>query len=76
MSLKEARQEAGMTQKELAVETGISLRSIQHMERNYRKPEFAQLETLCKMAIALNCPIENLFTDDSLKELYKQAKTL
>ena len=76
MTLKEKRIESGYTQSELSEKTGISLRSLQHMERNYRLPDKAQLETLCKLAIALDCPIDEFIVNDDLRKLYCKAKTL
>lgn len=54
----------------------MSLRTLQHLERNYRLPDKAQLETLCKLAIALNCPIDEFIVNDDLRELYQKAKAL
>ena len=76
MSLKEKRKEAGYTQNELSKETGISLRTLQHFERNYRLTDNARLETLCRLAIALQCPIDDLIVNDDLRKLYKNAKAL
>ena len=76
MSLKEKRKEAGYTQNTLSEITGISLRTIQHFERNYRLPDKAQLETLCKLSIALNCPIDDLIVNYKLRDMYSKAKTL
>ena len=76
MSLKDKRKEAGYKQRELSEITGISVRTLQHLERNYRLPDKAQLETLCKLAIALNCPIDDFIVNDDLRELYRKAKKL
>lgn len=76
MTLKEKRVESGYTQNELSKETGISLRTLQHFERNYRLPDKAQLETLCRLAIALKCPIDDLIVNDDLRKLYQKAKAL
>jgi transcriptional regulator with XRE-family HTH domain len=76
MTLKEKRIESGYTQSELSEKAGMSLRTLQHFERNYRLPDKAQLETLCKLAIVLNCPIDDLIVNDDLRELYRKAKTL
>lgn len=46
------------------------------MEHGDRLPDKAQLETLCKLALTLNCPIDDLLTQDSTKELYSKAKRL
>lgn len=76
MSLKTKRVEAGYTQSKLSKEVGMSLRTLQHLERNYRLPDKAQLETLCKLAIALNCPIDEFIVNDDLRKLYQKAKAL
>lgn len=76
MTLQEKRKKAGYSQSELSEASGISKRSIQHMEHGDRLPDKAQLETLCKLALTLNCPIDDLLTQDSTKELYSKAKRL
>lgn len=76
MSLKEKRKEAGYTQNTLSEITGISSRTIQHFERNYRLTDNAKLETLCKLSIALNCQIDDLIVNDELRNMYRKAKTL
>lgn len=51
-AIKEIRKEKGLTQEELAKQTGLSLGSIQGYEQNRYKPKFEQLE---KIATALHC---------------------
>lgn len=68
------RKKAGLTQVSLAEITGISKRTLEHYERGYRNFDHARLETLCKVAKALNCTIADLLTDEELKKLYEEVK--
>lgn len=57
-NLRNAREAAGLTQKQLADLCGITPRSIQHYELGSRKPQ--HIDTVQKIATALNVPIEQL----------------
>ena len=74
MSLQEMRKKKGYSAATLSDITGISLRSIQHYESGYRDINTARLETLCTLALALDCKIENLLTNDNLIRKFKKAK--
>lgn len=65
--LKEQRQNSKMTQAELAAVSGIKLRSIQHYESGARKLDGANLDTLCTLALALGCQLQELIEDDVLR---------
>ena len=55
--IKEARKNAGMTQKELGEKLGVSFQGIAQWENDLRKPK---LESLQKIATALDVPIAYL----------------
>ena len=74
MTLKNMRNKAGLTQVSLAELTGVSKRTIEHYESGYRNFDHARLETLCKVAKALNCTVADLLTDKELKKLYEEVK--
>ena len=76
MTLQEERKKMGLSQRQLAEKSGVKLRTLQHREIGDRLPDRAALETLCKLAIALNCEIDRLLVNDDLKELYRKAKKL
>ena len=64
--LKEIRESRGMSQQDLAEKTGIPKRMIQAYEQGYRDINGAKLTTLLTFANALNCPIDQIVTDESL----------
>ena len=59
-NLAQLRMESGMSQSELARESGISLRSIQMSEQRNNDINKAQLNRLLALARALGCRTENL----------------
>lgn len=66
--LQAARQAAGLTQQQLADQTGISLSSIQKYERDAKDINKAQATTLKKLTDALGCQIQDIVTDPKLLE--------
>ncbi len=59
-NLKAVRQASGLSQKDLAVASGVSLRSIQMYEQRKNDIDKAQGQTLYKLAATLGCTIEDL----------------
>lgn len=59
--LKEKREQAGLSQSQLAEKSGISLRSIQAYEQGRRSLEMASLKTAKALTDAIGCDIEELF---------------
>lgn len=58
--LKQIREAAGLSQNELAVKSGVSIRSIQMYEQRNNDIDKAQGHTLYKLAVSLGCAIEDL----------------
>ena len=58
--LKQRRTEAGLTQKELADKTELSLRTLQHYEQGSKDLATAAAITVWKIAKVLGCTIEDL----------------
>ena len=58
--LKKIREAAGLSQNDLAVKSGVSLRSIQMYEQRNNDIDKAQGHTLYKLSVALGCDIEDL----------------
>lgn len=56
------RNEAGMTQEDLAAEIGVTVESISNIERGIHGPSFDKLE---KITRALNVEIRDLFSFDN-----------
>lgn len=59
-NLKQLRQAAKLTQKALAAQSGIPLRTIQQYEQRQKKINKAQAETVIALARALGCGAEDL----------------
>lgn len=70
--IKAARQQAGLTQTELADKLGIPFQSISQWERDTRKPK---QETLLKIAKALGVHLRDLSDDSWLEEIDRQHPT-
>ena len=58
--LKKIREAAGLSQNDLAVKSGVSLRSIQMYEQRNNDIDKAQGHTLYKLSVALGCEVEDL----------------
>jgi transcriptional regulator with XRE-family HTH domain len=56
--LQEIRREAGMTQEQLAIKSGLTMESISNMERGLFGPKFENLE---KLAAILDVPVKEFF---------------
>lgn len=59
-NLKRFRDYSGMSQSELAEESGVSLRSIQMYEQKNKDINKAQVVTVMKLAKAIGCEVEDL----------------
>lgn len=58
--LRKFRENIGLSQSQLARESGVSLRSIQLYEQRVNDIDKAQVHTLYKLALALHCSMEDL----------------
>lgn len=74
MTLRERRVKKGYSQNDLAVASGVSKRAIQCYEQEIRDINGAHIKSLCDLAIALDCKISDLLTDEKLKKRYKMVK--
>lgn len=63
MSLKVLREERGLTRKELAECSGLSLRSIQDYEQGHKNVASMKGESLFKLSVALGCTVEDILND-------------
>ena len=59
-NLKRLRRQAGLTQRELAEKSGISLRTIQQYEQRKKNINKAQIDTLIPLSKALYCDVREL----------------
>lgn len=71
--IKAARKEAGLTQAELATKLSVPYQSISQWERGTRSPK---IETLERIAVALDVPISEICSKDLLKnyEILKRSQ--
>lgn len=66
--LSEKRKEKNLSQSELSEISGVSIRMIQHYEQSFKDIHGAKLSTLIDLALALECKVSDLLTDEKLKE--------
>lgn len=75
MKLQNARKAKGLTQKELAEKTGVSLRTLQHYEQGSKDLNTAAAITVYTIAIALGLTVEELLDFDKVRnELERLAQ--
>ena len=60
LSLQLLRKNAGMSQSELAKQSGVNIRSIQMYEQKINDISKAQADTIYRLSRALHCPMEQL----------------
>lgn len=72
--LQKLRIAKGFSQKDLSVASGVTLRAIQCYEQRARNIDGARLNTLCNLAISLDCKIEDMLEDETLIDRYKMVK--
>lgn len=71
--LKAARKAAGLTQKQLAVQSGVKLRAIQLYEQNQLDLRRASVSSALALANTLNCVIEDLVWQPIVLEYDSQS---
>ena len=59
-TIKEARLNAGLTQEELAIKSGVKLSTLQKLERGVNSINGATAETVLRLARALGVSIDEL----------------
>lgn len=70
--LKDVRQMAKLTQAQLAEQTDLNIRTIQHYEQGTKIFDHARIDTLLKVCIALNCKLEDILENEEyIKLLHK-----
>ena len=72
--LQAARQAAGLTQQQLADQTGISLSTIQKYERDAKDINSAKLLNLLKITAALKCQLKDILTDEETLTMLEDLK--
>lgn len=59
-NLQKKRQEAGLSQSQLAEKSGVSLRTLQHYEIGDKNIRKAAVETVIALAEAIGCDIKEI----------------
>ena len=73
-NLEKVRVFRGLTQRELSIKSGLSIRMIQSFEQSARSIDGTHISNLCALSIALECQIENILEDAKLIEELKLIK--
>lgn len=72
-NLKQKREAAGLSQKELAKKTNINIRMLQCYEQGQRNIDGAKIETLLKISKAAGCQISDIIENKDLQVELKKA---
>ena len=73
MKLQQIRKNKNLSQSQLAKSAGISTQVLQRYEMGFRNIDGAKLETLCNLAIALDCKLSDIIEDAGLIEKVQQT---
>lgn len=72
--LKEEREKKGLTQKELSAKANINLSNIRAYEQGTRNINNISISNMINLCVALDCDINNILTDETLKLKYEIMK--
>ena len=72
MKLQDVRKASGLSQAKLAEITGLSLRTITSLEQGQRNINKAELSTLLKLCLALDCRLSDILDDPETLELLRK----
>lgn len=64
MNLKERRKQHNLTQRDLALMSGVNFRSLQDYEQGHKKLSAANGDTLLRLATVLGCSLQELLLED------------
>lgn len=68
------RKQKGYSQNDLAVASGVPVKTIQWFELYPEKIDGTKLNTLCSLSLALNCKIEDIIEGKELIEKFKRVR--
>ncbi len=74
-NLQKLRNKKNLSQRQLSDVSGINVRAIQHYEQGTRNINHARLDTIVKLAIALDCKIPDIIDDPLFLRLLNQIKS-
>lgn len=72
MKLQDIRKASGLSQAKLAEITGLSLRTITSLEQGQRNINKAELSTLLKLCLTLDCRLSDILDDPETLELLQK----
>lgn len=72
--LQKMRIRKNYSQKQLAVASGVTMRSVQCYEQRTRDIDGARLETLCDLCIALDCKLEDILESELAIDKLRMTK--
>lgn len=73
-NLRRVRRARGLTTRQLADKAGVSFRSLGKYENGELNIDGAKLKTLVKLALALDCKITDILTDEELVKDVKKTR--
>lgn len=74
--LKDIRQQRGLSQSQLAEKSGINVRRLQNYEQESRDINGAKISVLLDLAIALECDLDDILSDQETIQKYKIFKNI
>lgn len=73
--LKDVRLSKGLSQSQLAEEAELNVRTLQHYEQGTKNFDNAKIGTILKVAIALDCKIEDIIQNPDYLKLIEHYNT-
>ena len=74
MKLQKMRKSRGLSQSQLAEITGLNVRTLQHYEQGSKCFDNANMVTILKVCLALECSIEDIVENEQQIALIKEYK--
>lgn len=69
--LKQVRQDRKLSQSQLAQKAGLNVRTLQHYEQGTKVFDNAKINTILKIALALDCRIEDILENQDSIDMLK-----
>lgn len=69
--LKQVRQDRKLSQSQLAQKAGLNVRTLQHYEQGTKVFDNAKINTILKIALALDCHIEDILENQDSIDMLK-----
>jgi len=70
--LKKMRESRGLSQSQLAEKTGVNVRAIQYYEQGVLNFDGCKVNKIFKIALALDCDIEDIIEDENTVKLIRE----